>query len=96
MTPEAKVKANVVKILKKYEVYYFFTATGGFGRSGVPDVVCCVKGKFLGIECKANGNKPTALQEREIEAIRSAKGMALVVHEDNLDALETVIKEALA
>jgi Holliday junction resolvase len=96
MTPEAKVKANVVKILKKYEVYYFFTATGGFGRSGVPDVVCCVKGKFLGIECKANGNKPTALQEREIEAIRSAKGMAMVVHEDNLDALETVIKEALA
>jgi Holliday junction resolvase len=96
MTPEAKVKANVVKILKKYEVYYFFTATGGFGRSGVPDVVCCVKGKFLGIECKANGNKPTALQEREIEAIRSAKGMAMVVHEDNLDALETVIKEASA
>jgi len=96
MTPEAKVKANVVKILKKYEVYYFFTATGGFGRSGVPDVVCCVKGKFLGIECKANGNKPTALQEREIEAIRSAKGMAMIVHEDNLDALETVIKEALA
>lgn len=96
MTPEAKVKANVVKILKKYEVYYFFTATGGFGRSGVPDVICCVKGKFLGIECKANGNQPTALQEREIEAIRSAKGMAMVVHEGNLDALETVIKEAIA
>jgi hypothetical protein len=36
MTPEAKVKASVVKLLKQYEVYYFFPATHGFGRSGVP------------------------------------------------------------
>jgi hypothetical protein len=41
MTPEAKVKASVVKILKDYGVYYFFPATHGFGRSGVPDIICC-------------------------------------------------------
>jgi len=67
-TPEKAVKDKVVAVLKAAGVYYFFPATHGFGRSGVPDIVCCVSGKFLAIECKANGNKPTALQIREIES----------------------------
>lgn len=92
-TPESKVKAKVVKMLKHYDVYYFFPATHGFGRSGVPDVVCCARGTFLGIECKAGPNKPTPLQEREIAAIRKASGHAIVVNEDNLDVLEQLLKE---
>jgi Holliday junction resolvase len=92
-TPESKVKAKVVKLLKQYGAYYFFPATHGYGRSGVPDVVCCVKGKFLAIECKANGNKPTPLQEREIDAIRTARGIAMVVNEDNINMVELILKE---
>ena len=37
MTPEKKVKQTVVKILKEIGAYYFFPATGGYGRNGVPD-----------------------------------------------------------
>jgi len=59
-TPESKVKAAVVKLIKQYGAYYFFPATHGYGRSGVPDIICCVKGKFLAIECKAQGKLPTA------------------------------------
>ena len=88
MTPEAKVKASVVKLLKKYEVYYFFPATHGFGRSGVPDIICCLEGNFLAIECKAGNNKPTALQEREMQRIRKAKGDAFLINEDNIAMLE--------
>lgn len=87
-TPEGKVKDKVVAILKKLGAYYFFPATHGYGRSGVPDVVCCLDGSFVGIECKANGNKATPLQIREIEAIRTAGGIALIVDETNLDMLE--------
>jgi Holliday junction resolvase len=92
-TPESKVKAKVVKLLKQYGAYYFFPATHGFGRSGVPDVVCCVKGRFLAIECKAGANKPTPLQEREINAIRTARGIAMVVNEDNINMVELILKE---
>ena len=65
-TPEAKVKAKVTGILKRYKVYYFFPVTGGFGASGVPDIVGCANGKFFGIECKAGANKPTALQQHHL------------------------------
>ena len=88
MTPEAKVKAKVVKILKAHGVYYFYPVTGGFGRSGVPDVVCCRNGHFLAIECKAGKNKPTPLQEAEMQKIRDAGGTTMVINETNIDELQ--------
>jgi Holliday junction resolvase len=91
MTPEGKVKKKVTDILKKHGVYYFFPATGGYGRSGVPDIVCCFKGNFLAIECKANGNNPTALQAREINRINEAGGMALVVRDTDYELLDKLL-----
>lgn len=90
-TPEKKVKDKVVKILKKHGIYYFFPATHGFGRSGVPDVVCCYNSLFMGIECKAGDNKPTALQEKEMADIRKAGGVTFVINETNLTMLEQYI-----
>jgi Holliday junction resolvase len=91
-TPEKKVKDQVVKTLKANSVYYFFPATYGMGRSGVPDIICCVEGRFLAIECKAGKNKPTALQEREMSAIVSAGGSAIVVNEENLHEVGQILQ----
>ena len=91
-TPEKKVKDKVVKVLKANGAYYFFPATFGMGRSGVPDVVCCHKGAFIGIECKAGKNTTTPLQDRELTAIQSAGGIALVINENNMDELEGFLK----
>lgn len=90
-TPEKKVKDKVVKILKENGVYYFFPATYGLGRSGVPDIICCVDGRFLAIECKAGDNKPTPLQQRELKAIADAGGSALVINEDNLSSVVDIV-----
>ena len=61
------------------------------GRSGVPDVVCCYAGRFIGIECKAGGNKPTTLQKRELEAIKVAGGLPLIINEDNYALINAVL-----
>jgi hypothetical protein len=92
-TPEAKVKKKVVEMLKAAGAYYFYPVTGGYGRSGVPDIVCCLKGRFIGIECKAGGNKPPALQQKNLEEIRAARGLALVVNEANFDDLAFILKK---
>lgn len=91
-TPEKRVKDKVVAILKDEGVYYFFPATHGYGRSGVPDIVACVDGLFLGIECKAGTNKPTALQVREIETIRRAGGHAVVANEENWEMIRPLVR----
>ena len=93
MTPEAKVKAKVVKLLRQYNVYYFFPPANGYGRSGIPDIIACVNGKFVAIECKAGANKPTELQNLEISGIRRAKGVAAVINESNIDLVEQILKE---
>jgi len=92
MTPEKKVKDKVAKVLKQLGAYYFFPATGGYGRSGVPDIVGCYNGKFFGIECKAGKNTTTALQELELEKIRKAGGIALVVNENNVGDVEGLVR----
>ena len=84
-TPEAKVKEKVVAKLKELGAYYFFPATGGYGKSGVPDIVCCLGGRFIGIECKAGDNKTTKLQDKNLNEIGEAGGVALFVNEANMN-----------
>ncbi len=91
-TPEAKVKAKIKALLKKYGVYYAMPIGTGYGNAGVPDFLCCAGGQFLAIEAKANGGKPTALQLKNINEINACGGVALVVDETNLTMLEAVIK----
>lgn len=95
-TPEKKVKDKVKALLASEGVYFFMPATHGFGRSGVPDIVACVNGLFLAIETKAGTNKPTALQTREIETIRSNNGVAVVVNEENWDMVRELVEKLKA
>lgn len=92
MTPEGKVKKKVQQILKDRGAYYFSPVTGGFGRSGVPDIVVCFHGRFVGIECKAGNNQPTALQLKNLDDIEKAGGVALVINEANVDSLVGILK----
>lgn len=90
-TPEAKVKAKVRAILKELGAYYTMPVTGGFGTSGAPDFLVCLGGRFVGIECKAGKGKTTALQEKNLEDITKAGGLALVINEINLPELKELL-----
>lgn len=66
-------------------------ATGGYGKSGVPDIVGCYEGRFFGIECKAGKGKVTALQQKNLNEIDANKGIALVVNESNMRNVSDLI-----
>lgn len=91
-TPEKKVKDMVVEILKSRGAYYFYPVTGGFGRSGIPDIVGCYRGIFIAIECKAGKNKPTALQIAEMAKIDKAGGVSMWVNENDIYVVEEALK----
>jgi Holliday junction resolvase len=93
LTPETKVKRKVTLILNKYDAYFFFPASNGFGRAGIPDIVVCYRGQFIAIECKAGKNITTALQRRELGAIEDAGGYALVINESNIDQVIAVLDQ---
>ena len=83
-TPERKVKTQVVKVLKERGVYHFPPMMGGYGSAGIPDIVACVGGKFLGIECKAGPGRPTELQKKNLRDIVESGGFAIVVNDGEL------------
>ena len=84
-TPESKVKKLVVAQLKALGAYYFYPVTGGYGASGVPDIVGCYRGRFFAFECKAGKNKPTPLQQKNLDSIAETGGISLVINEENIE-----------
>jgi len=92
-TPESKVKKQVKKILDDLGAYHFSPMMDGYGRSGVPDIIACYKGRFIGIECKSGDNKPTLLQLRNIDDIKRNQGLAIVINEGNIESLLALVKE---
>ena len=91
MTPEKKVKTKVVAILKELGAYYFYPVTGGYGASGVPDIVGCYDGKFFAVECKAGKGKTTALQDKNLAQIKACGGQAIVINEDNIEDIRRLL-----
>lgn len=89
--PEGRVKDAIKKILTTSEAYFFMPYQAGMGRAGVADFCCCIRGRYVAIEAKAGKGRTTALQERDLQAVRDAGGIALVVNESNIDQLKGVL-----
>lgn len=88
-TPEGKVKTKVKKILDQYGALHFSPMGTGYGVSGVSDIICLYRGRFIAIECKADEKKlPTALQLKFLERVQAWGGIGLVIHNKNIDLLQ--------
>lgn len=49
-------------------------------QAGLPDLIACHDGKFIGIEVKMPGNKPSPIQIRVHQKIRKAGGEVIVAY----------------
>lgn len=78
--PEARIGNAIRKFLEQSGVPYFgFKVHGSPAMmSGLPDLVCCINGRFVGIEFKQPGQKASAVQELRHKQIRKAGGVAIV------------------
>jgi Holliday junction resolvase len=90
-TPEWRVKKAVRLMLDKLGAYHFMPPANGFGRAGIPDIIACIDGHFIAIECKAGKGTTTALQDRELNAILNAGGTTYIARESNLDELQQLL-----
>ena len=93
-TPEGKIKRWLDKSLKELDVWFYSPQSGPFGKAGIPDRVAIVKGRFVGIECKADKNKkPTALQTKTMKEIEMNGGKCFLVYDkETIQEVITYIK----
>ena len=91
-TPEGRVKTRVKKLLDQYGALHFSPMGTGYGVSGVSDIICLYRGRFIAIECKSDEKKlPTALQLKFLDKVRSWGGLGLVIHSGNIDLLQNTM-----
>ncbi len=92
------LEKDIVNAIKRYlhslgdAVFYWKEHGGPFGTNGVPDIICCYKGRFLGMECKLPGGVLTELQKRAIDKINKAGGIARRV--ESVEDAEDIIRQA--
>lgn len=89
MTPEAKVKAKVDKIVEAKGGFVTNPIGTMYGKSGTSDKLICLAGLFIAVECKTTeargaSGKPTTLQYKYLDRVLSAGGLAAAVNESNL------------
>jgi hypothetical protein len=94
MTPEGRVKEKVKKIFRKHNAYYHMPVQNGMGAPSL-DFVACVAGRYVAVETKAPGGKPTARQLNTIGEIEQSGGLVFVLdgNQDSMDDFDSSIGE---
>lgn len=81
--PESRLQASIRSaLLDAYPGSYIFKVHGSaFQAAGIPDLVGCIGGRFVGLEVKLPGAEGTLTkrQDSALGAIRRAGGIASVV-----------------
>lgn len=89
-----KYYENKVKEYIKSRGGWFIKYWGGgsFTRPGVPDLLCCYKGRFIAIEMKNKGGRISPAQREEMAQIERAGGIGMFLYPDNINALVAVFE----
>lgn len=91
MAAEKQFENKVKAFLKEQGVYFVKFFGCAFTRAGVPDLLCCVNGRFVAVEIKAENGKPSLLQLEEISKVHEAGGVALVIRPSDFDKFKGLI-----
>ncbi|MCR1933557.1 VRR-NUC domain-containing protein [Clostridium tepidum] len=82
---ENKIK-DFLKSLPK--TWFFKYWAGPMSKAGIPDIICCCNGHFVGIEVKAPNGKPSTLQKRNIKAIQECGGVGYILYPKDFEAFK--------
>lgn len=63
-----------------YHIHGFKYWAGPYSKSGIPDIIACVDGHFVGIEVKAPNGKPSELQKRNVRLIQECRGLGYILY----------------
>lgn len=87
---ESVLQTKILELIRGRGGYAETIWGGGFQSAGIPDILACYKGVFLGIEVKVGKNKPSSLQTAKVNLINQAGGLAFVTW-DNLDQVTVTL-----
>lgn len=92
MAQEKNFENRVKKFLRDNGCWSLkYWGGAAFTKSGIPDLLVCCNGWFIGIELKAPNGKPSDLQIYNLRQINRAGGYAILLYPDQWELFQNFI-----
>ena len=95
MASEKTFELKVRKYLEERGAWVLKTWGGGMQRSGIPDLLVCLKGIFFGIELKADKGKPSDLQRWNVSEINRSGGIGIILYPAGFEEFRKLVEVVL-
>lgn len=91
MGAEKNFENKIKKYLDKKGCWFVKFFANAYTSSGIPDILCSINGRFVGIEVKQESGKPSLLQKVHLKNIGEAGGVGVLVYPSGYDDLKDLI-----
>lgn len=96
MSEEKNFENKVKRYLKENNIWYVKYFENGVTKAGIPDILACVNGFFVGIEIKASKGKPSEIQKYQQEQIRKSNGISIILYPDMFEHFKSYVQYLLS
>lgn len=91
---EYAFQQKVLRFIKKHNIYCVKTIRTN--QNGTPDLLLCINGRFIGLELKRDGEKPTKLQFHRLKEIEQSGGLGLWTRPDTWEDTKLILLKLLS
>ena len=85
---ESKLTTLILKALKKHGGFWFKVHGSAYQTTGIPDIIGCYRGRFIGFEVKIPGKENTLSRRQRLQLVR-------IVQQGGSSAMITSVRGAL-
>lgn len=89
---EKTFENKIKKFLESEGAYFVKFFANSYTKSGVPDILACINGYFVGVEVKAQNGKPSELQLYNVDKIRESGGFAMILYPSAFQKFKDFVK----
>lgn len=92
MGKEKNFENAIKNYLEEIGAWYVKFFANGFTKTGVPDILANINGRFVGIEVKQEKGSPSLLQKYNLKDINDKKGVGILVYPSCFNELKQILK----
>ena len=92
---ENNITKHIKDFLKSKDIWHVKYFANAFTSVGIPDILACVKGRFVGIEVKTNVGKLSEIQKYQGERLQKSGGLWYCVRPSNFDEFKQDIERMM-